>query len=430
VSLDDIPETKTNVMLNVADPGSTTRWWRLPAAGVGLARMEFLVSNVIRAHPLALLNYDSLPEDETKEAIAELTKGFENKADYFVDTLARGIGRIAAVWYPNPVIVRLSRLQVQRICRASGRRGFEPKEENPMIGLRGASRYYSDFYRDAFALECVALKYLREKMGFDNVTVMVPFCRSIEEADKVIDVMAEHGLRRGENGLKLYVMTEIPSNVIRAEEFAERFDGFSIGSNDLTQLTLGVDRDSGELSDVFQERDPAVLWMIEQAIAKAHATGSKIGLCGQAPSNDPEFAKLLVKAGIHSISVTPDSFLARRHRDFDQAAIPLSTARSGLAARTDGGDARTFAATPHPGPHRGDVRQPAAGSPRRHCRDRQRHGRRVRIAADPRHLRRGPCRSSGQSRSALCAAQDGRGGSHRGFRQNIHLARRTGRLRA
>jgi pyruvate,water dikinase len=205
--------------------------------------------------------------------------------------------------------VRLSDFKSNEYAELLGGHGFEPDEENPMIGLRGAARYYSDFYRDAFALECVALKYLREKMGFDNITIMVPFCRSPEEADRVIEVMKEHGLERGKNGLQLYVMTEIPSNVIRAEEFAERFDGFSIGSNDLTQLTLGVDRDSGELSELFKERDPAVLWMIEQAIAKAHATGSKIGLCGQAPSNDPEFAKLLVKAGIHSISVTPDSFL-------------------------------------------------------------------------------------------------------------------------
>src|SRR6056297_906795 len=309
VSLDDIPETRTKVMLNVADPGSTTRWWRLPADGVGLARMEFLVSNVIRAHPLALLNFDDLPEDETKEAIAKLTRGFDNKSDYFVDTLARGLGRIAAVWYPNPVIVRLSDFKSNEYAELLGGQRYEPDEENPMIGLRGAARYYSDFYRDAFALECKALKYLREEMGFDNITIMVPFCRSPEEADRVIAVMAEHGLERGKNGLQLYVMTEIPSNVIRAEEFAERFDGFSIGSNDLTQLTLGIDRDSGELSDLFQERDPAVLWMIEQAIAKARATGSKIGLCGQAPSNDPEFARLLVKAGIHSISVTPDSFL-------------------------------------------------------------------------------------------------------------------------
>ncbi|MFW5654932.1 MAG: phosphoenolpyruvate synthase [Roseicyclus sp.] len=309
VSLDDIPETETKVMLNVADPASTTRWWRLPADGVGLARMEFLVSNVIRAHPLALLNFDTLPEGEIRDAIAHLTRAYEDKSEYFVETLARGLGRIASVWYPNPVIVRLSDFKSNEYAELLGGTLYEPKEENPMIGLRGASRYYSDFYRDAFALECKALKYLRNEMGFDNVIVMVPFCRSPEEADRVTEVMAEHGLERGRDGLQLYVMTEIPSNVIRAGEFAERFDGFSIGSNDLTQLTLGIDRDGEALSGLFSERDPAVLWMIEEAIKRARAAGRKIGLCGQAPSNDPDFARLLVEAGIHSISVTPDSFL-------------------------------------------------------------------------------------------------------------------------
>jgi pyruvate,water dikinase len=309
VSLDEIPETETKVMVNVADPASTTRWWRLPSDGVGLARMEFLISNVIRAHPLALLNYDDLPDDEVKDAIGELTKGYENKSDYFVDTLARGIGRIAAVWYPNPVIVRLSDFKSNEYAELVGGSHYEPHEENPMIGLRGASRYYSSFYREAFALECRALRYLRDKMGFDNVVVMVPFCRSPEEADAVIEVMAEHGLERGKDGLQLYVMTEVPSNVIRADDFAERFDGFSIGSNDLTQLTLGIDRDSEALSGLFSERDPAVMWMIEEAIRRARKNDRKIGLCGQAPSNDPEFAQFLVEAGIHSISVTPDSFL-------------------------------------------------------------------------------------------------------------------------
>jgi pyruvate, water dikinase len=309
VSLDDIPETETKVMVNVADPSSTTRWWRLPADGVGLARMEFLISNVIRAHPLALLGFDDLRDEKVKDAIAELTKGYEDKTDYFVDTLARGLGRIAAVWYPNPVIVRLSDFKSNEYAELLGGHLFEPDEENPMIGLRGASRYYSDFYRDAFALECRALRYLRDEMGFDNVVVMVPFCRSPEEADRVIEVLAEHGLERGKDGLELYVMTEVPSNVIRADEFAERFDGFSIGSNDLTQLTLGIDRDSEALSGLFRERDPAVLWMIGEAIRRARANGRKIGLCGQAPSNDPDFARLLVEAGIHSISVTPDSFL-------------------------------------------------------------------------------------------------------------------------
>jgi pyruvate,water dikinase len=309
VSLDDIPETETNVMLNVADPSSTTRWWRLPADGVGLARMEFLVSNVIRAHPLALLDYDDLRDEEVKAAIGELTKAYEDKTEYFVETLARGLGRIASVWYPNPVIVRLSDFKSNEYAELLGGHLYEPDEENPMIGLRGASRYYSDFYRDAFALECKALKYLRGEMGFDNVVVMVPFCRSPEEADEVCKVMAEHGLERGKDGLQLYVMTEIPSNVIRADDFAERFDGFSIGSNDLTQLTLGIDRDSEALSGLFSERDPAVMWMIEEAIKRARKNGRKIGLCGQAPSNDPEFAQFLVEAGINSISVTPDSFL-------------------------------------------------------------------------------------------------------------------------
>ncbi|MDG4648016.1 phosphoenolpyruvate synthase [Roseibacterium sp. SDUM158017] len=309
ISLDDIPQTQTKVMVNVADPSSTTRWWRLPADGVGLARMEFLVSNVIRAHPLALLGYDDLRDEAVKEAIAELTRGYDDKTAYFVETLARGLGRIAAVWYPNPVIIRLSDFKSNEYAELLGGRLFEPDEENPMIGLRGASRYYSDFYREAFALECRALRLLRGEMGFDNVVVMVPFCRSPEEADRVCEVMAEHGLERGKDGLQLYVMTEIPSNVIRADDFAERFDGFSIGSNDLTQLTLGIDRDSEALSGLFSERDPAVMWMIEEAIRRARANDRKIGLCGQAPSNDPEFAQFLVKAGIHSISVTPDSFL-------------------------------------------------------------------------------------------------------------------------
>jgi pyruvate,water dikinase len=220
-----------------------------------------------------------------------------------------GLARIASVWYPKPVIVRLSDFKSNEYADLLGGRHFELSEENPMIGLRGAARYYSAFYRDAFALECAALRRLRDEIGFTNVIAMVPFCRSPEEADKVLAAMAANGLRRGENGLEVYVMTEIPSNVIRAKEFSERFDGFSIGSNDLTQLTLGVDRDSEALADVFRERDPAVLWMIETAILRAHESGRKIGLCGQAPSNDPKFARLLVSAGIDTISVTPDSFL-------------------------------------------------------------------------------------------------------------------------
>ncbi|EPX75537.1 phosphoenolpyruvate synthase [Salipiger mucosus] len=310
ISLADVPETRTGVMVNIANPSAAVRWWRLPVDGVGLARMEFLVSNEIRAHPLALMDPDAVEDPEARAAVREMIRGHANGAEYFVDRLSMGLARIAAVWHPKPVIVRTSDFKSNEYADLPGGRGFEPVEENPMIGLRGAARYYSEFYREAFALECRALKRLREEMGFANVVVMVPFCRSPEEADKVLAIMAENGLRRGEAGLEVYVMTEIPSNVIRAAEFAERFDGFSIGSNDLTQLTLGVDRDSEALAPVFRERDPAVLWMIETAIARARAAGRKIGLCGQAPSNDPDFARLLVKAGIDTISVTPDSFMA------------------------------------------------------------------------------------------------------------------------
>jgi len=309
IALDDVPQTKTGVMLNIANPSAAVRWWRLPVDGVGLARMEFLISNEIKVHPLALLNPGQVTDTTEHRAIADLIKGYPDGPAYFTQRLAMGLARIASVWYPKPVIVRLSDFKSNEYAGLLGGRHFEPAEENPMIGLRGAARYYSAFYRDAFALECAALKRLRDEMGFTNVIAMVPFCRSPEEADKVLEVMAANGLRRGENGLEVYVMTEIPSNVIRAKEFAERFDGFSIGSNDLTQLTLGVDRDSEALADVFRERDPAVLWMIETAILRAHESGRKIGLCGQAPSNDPDFARLLVKAGIDTISVTPDSFL-------------------------------------------------------------------------------------------------------------------------
>jgi pyruvate,water dikinase len=271
--------------------------------------MEFLISNVIKAHPLALLDYETLTDEQVKDDLTALIRGYDSPTDYFVETLARGLGRIAAIWYPEPVIIRLSDFKSNEYAELLGGTLYESEEENPMIGLRGAARYYSEFYERAFALECHAILRLRGEMGFDNAIVMVPFCRSPEEADRVAEVMARYGLERGKDGLQLYVMTEIPSNVIRAEEFAERFDGFSIGSNDLTQLTLGVDRDSGELAHVFKERDPAVLWVIREAIARAKAAGRKIGLCGQAPSNDPAFAKLLVEAGIDTISVTPDSFL-------------------------------------------------------------------------------------------------------------------------
>jgi len=314
LDLHDVPPTRTQIMLNLANPAAAFRWWRIAADGVGLARMEFVVGNHIKVHPMALVHFNSLQDADAKRQIAELTAGYEDKAEYFVDRLARGLARIAAAQHPRPVIVRMSDFKTNEYANLIGGAAFEPKEENPMIGFRGASRYYSPRYREGFALECRAIRRLRQEMGFINVIVMIPFCRSVKEADRVLAVMAENGLRRGENGLEIYVMCEIPSNVILAKAFAERFDGFSIGSNDLTQLTLGVDRDSQDLAELFDEQDEAVKWMIENVIREAHKAGAKIGLCGQAPSDHPEFAEFLVECGIDSISVSPDSFIAVKRK--------------------------------------------------------------------------------------------------------------------
>jgi pyruvate,water dikinase len=322
-----LPSTKTQIMLNLANPSASYRWWRVPADGVGLARMEFVISNHIRIHPMALVRFDQLKDERAKREIEELTAGEPDKPEYFVDRLSRGLARIAATFYPKPVIVRLSDFKTNEYANLIGGAEFEPVESNPMIGFRGASRYYSPKYRDGFALECRALKRLREEMGFDNVIVMVPFCRSAAEADNVLAVMAEHELKRGANGLQVYVMCEIPSNVVLASRFAERFDGFSIGSNDLTQLTLGVDRDSAELAQLFDEQDEAVKWMIENVITAAHKVGAKVGLCGQAPSDHPEFADFLVACGIDSISVSPDSFIEVKNRAASAEAGNRPTAR-------------------------------------------------------------------------------------------------------
>ena len=314
LDLGNLPATKTKVMLNLANPAAALGWWRLPADGIGLARMEFVVNNHIKVHPMALVHYDTLKDEEAKRAIAALTAGYDDKTDYFVDRLARALARIAASQHPAPVIIRMSDFKTNEYANLIGGAEFEPKEENPMLGFRGASRYYSPRYRDGFALECRAIRRLRQDIGFKNVIVMIPFCRSTKEADRVLEVMTANGLKRGEDGLEVYVMCEIPSNVILAKAFAARFDGFSIGSNDLTQLTLGVDRDSEELAELFDEQDEAVKWMIRNVIAEAHKAGAKVGLCGQAPSNHPEFAEFLVACGIDSISVTPDSFVAvKRH---------------------------------------------------------------------------------------------------------------------
>jgi pyruvate,water dikinase len=309
LDLSTIPATKTAMMLNIATPAAALRAWRLPAAGVGLARMEFIISSVVRAHPMALLHFDTLEDRAAKHEIARLTRGWPSKAEYFVTTLARGVARIAAPFHPKPVIVRLSDFKSNEYAHLVGGSAFEPAEENPMLGLRGASRYYAERYREGFALECRAMRMAREEIGLDNIILMVPFCRTPAEADRVLAVMEENGLVRGERGLQVYVMCEIPANVILAEEFAQRFDGFSIGSNDLTQLVLGVDRDSAELRALFDERDPAVKRMIADVIRRAHAAGVKVGICGEAPSNHPDFAAFLVGCGIDSMSLNPDSFV-------------------------------------------------------------------------------------------------------------------------
>ncbi|MGF1486201.1 MAG: phosphoenolpyruvate synthase [Prochloraceae cyanobacterium] len=320
VNLEDVPETKTQIMMNIASPAAAFRWWRLPAEGIGLARMEFIVNNIIKIHPMALVNYENLEDKEAWQQIRDLTRVYSDKTAYFVDNLAFGIAKIAASQYPHPVILRTSDFKTNEYANLIGGKQFEPEEENPMLGFRGASRYYSDRYREGFALECLAIKRVREEMGFDNLIVMIPFCRTTTEADRVLEVLAENGLKRGESEvegnkpLQVYMMCELPANVLLARQFANRFDGFSIGSNDLTQLILGVERDSAELADLFDETNEAVTKAISMAIEAAHEAGCKVGICGQAPSDYPDFAEFLVNAGIDSISLNPDSVVQIKHQ--------------------------------------------------------------------------------------------------------------------
>jgi pyruvate,water dikinase len=308
-SLDNLPQLTTKILMNVGNPEEAFGLSAIPCDGVGLARMEFIIANHIKAHPLALMNFDTLEDKAAKWEISQLTALYENKSDFFVDKLAHGIGTIAAAFYPKPVVVRMSDFKSNEYANLLGGRAFEPVEENPMIGWRGASRYYDSKYRAAYALECQALKRVRDDMGLTNVIPMIPFCRTPEEGRKVLAEMEKNGLKRGENGLEVYVMCEIPSNVILADEFSQVFDGFSIGSNDLTQLTLGLDRDSSLVAHIFDERNEAVKSMVRLVIQKAKANHRKIGICGQAPSDYPEFAKFLVEQGIDSISLNPDSVL-------------------------------------------------------------------------------------------------------------------------
>jgi pyruvate,water dikinase len=309
IPLGNLGRPRTKIMLNVANPEEAFALSFLPNDGVGLARIEFIIANSIAIHPLALLHFAELADPATRARIDELTAEYDDKPQFFVDRLAQGVAMIAAAFYPKDVIVRLSDFKTNEYANLIGGRQFEPVEENPMIGFRGASRYYDPRFRAAFGLECQALRKVRMEMGLPNVKVMVPFCRTVAEGRRVIDIMAEHGLERGKDGLEIYVMCEIPSNVVCAAEFAEIFDGFSIGSNDLTQLTLGVDRDSQIVAHVFDERDPAVTRLIAAVIAESKRAGRKIGICGQAPSDYPEFAEFLVREGIDSISLNADAAL-------------------------------------------------------------------------------------------------------------------------
>jgi pyruvate,water dikinase len=307
--LGNLPKTRTKILMNVGNPEEAFKLSSIPCDGVGLARLEFIIANNIKAHPLALMNYDTLEDEAAKKEIAELTIGYENKSDFFVDKVAQGVATIAAAFYPNPVVVRMSDFKSNEYANLLGGAPFEPLEENPMIGWRGASRYYDPKYSAAYGLECKALKRVRDEMGLTNVIPMIPFCRTPEEGRKVLAEMEKYGLKRGENGLQVYVMCEIPSNVILADQYSEVFDGFSIGSNDLTQLTLGLDRDSGLVAHIFDERNQAVKDMVQMVIEKAKKNNRKIGICGQAPSDYPEFARFLVELGIDSMSLNPDSLL-------------------------------------------------------------------------------------------------------------------------
>jgi pyruvate,water dikinase len=307
--LSDLPTVEVPIMLNVASPDMAFQFSHIPNSGVGLARQEFIINNYIQVHPLALMKHKKLEDPELTKSIEKLIEGYENEEAFFVKRLSYGIAKIAAAFYPNKVIVRFSDFKTNEYFNMLGGKYFEPSEENPMIGWRGASRYYSDSYKPAFGWECKAIKRVREKMGLDNVTVMIPFCRTVDELHKVYEVMDAYDLRRGENGLEVFLMAELPSNIICADLFAPHIDGFSIGSNDLTQLTLGLDRDSALVAHVYDERNPAVKRSISNLIKTAREYGVKVGICGQGPSDFPDFAEFLAKEGIDSISVTPDSVL-------------------------------------------------------------------------------------------------------------------------
>jgi len=308
-SLKELRRPKTEIMMNLGNPEQAFSLSKIPNDGVGLARMEFIINSYIKVHPMALIHPERITDEAERKQLDDLTFGYQDKEEYFVEKLSHGVGTIAAAFYPKPVIVRMSDFKTNEYAHLLGGHYFEPLEENPMIGFRGASRYYDDKYREGFALECRAMKRVREEMGLSNLIIMIPFCRRVSEAEKVLAEMAKNGLKRGENGLQVYIMCEIPNNVILVDEFSKLFDGFSIGSNDLTQLVLGVDRDSALLAHDFDERDPGVMRMISMAIQGARRNHRHIGLCGQGPSDYPEFAEFLLSEGINSMSLNPDSIM-------------------------------------------------------------------------------------------------------------------------
>jgi pyruvate,water dikinase len=308
--LQELRRPRTKIMLNIGNPSQAFGLYRIPNDGVGLARLEFIINTAIQAHPIALLHPERVADKDERRRIEELIAGYPDGGEFFVDQLAQGVATLAAAFHPNDVIVRMSDFKSNEYANLLGGRAFEPEESNPMIGFRGASRYYDERYREGFQLECRAMKRAREEMGLKNIKLMIPFCRTVEEGRRVIEVMRQAGLEQGKDGLELYVMCEIPSNVVLAEEFAEIFDGFSIGSNDLTQLLLGLDRDSEIVAHLYDERNEAVMRMIADVIRRVKKAGRKIGICGQAPSDYPEFAAFLVECGIDSMSLTPDTVLS------------------------------------------------------------------------------------------------------------------------
>ena len=307
-TVDSMPELPFKVMMNVGNPDRAFDFSMMPNAGIGLARLEFIINRMIGVHPKALLNFDTLPRD-VKQSVERRTAGYSSPVDFYVDKLVEGVATLAAAFAPKPVIVRLSDFKSNEYANLIGGRLYEPEEENPMLGFRGASRYISDAFQDCFELECRAMKIVREQMGFTNVELMVPFVRTVNEAEQVIKLLAKNGLKRGENGLRIIMMCELPTNALLAKDFLQHFDGFSIGSNDLTQLTLGLDRDSGVIAHLFDERDPAVRMLLKMAIDACRAEDKYVGICGQGPSDHPDLARWLMEQGIHSVSLNPDSVM-------------------------------------------------------------------------------------------------------------------------